>query len=224
MEMQPMPPAGLDVLYVQPREGVQARNGRAGTSRASGSERERERGMVAASRIAERIVRSLLEFSSLDEMIEWARRTGAVVETWPVPREGGVLYVEPREGALELLPGQDAASTSVSAWDRLQGHPGMTLEGSYDLIVRAARAAPDTEDRGLALKKQGRARPSCFVRARPRKNPPRRRGGRGRMWSPGYPCCGRTEPGPRFSKDTEIETPWNEKWKAGQRHGGRGGT
>ena len=201
MEMQPMPPAGLDVLYVQPREGVQARNGRAGTSRASGSERERERGMVAASRIAERIVRSLLEFSSLDEMIEWARRTGAVVETWPVPREGGVLYVEPREGALELLPGQDAASTSVSAWDRLQGHPGMTLEGSYDLIVRAARAAPDTEDRGLALKKQGRA-----------------------MWSPGSPCCGRTGPGPRFSKDTEIETPWNEKWKAGQRHGGRGGT
>ena len=179
--------------------------------------------MVAASRIAHRIEACLGRFSSLDELVSWARRTGAVEETRPVPGEGGVLYVEPREGALMLLPGRDA-ETLGEAWDRLQGHPGRTLEGSYDLIVRAARAAPDTEDRGLALKKQGRARPSCFVRARPRKNPPRRRGGRGRMWSPGYPCCGRTEPGPRFSKDTEIETPWNEKWKAGQRHGGRGGT
>jgi len=68
----------------------------------------------------------------LDEFVKWARES-AVVETQPVPGEAGVLYVEPRPGALELLPVGNA-ETLGEAWGTLQENPGRTLEGVAECI------------------------------------------------------------------------------------------
>ena len=112
--------------------------------------------MVVASRIAERVVRSLREFDSLDEFVEWAASSGAVAGMNPMPdARPGVLYLEPREAVLgigNLLGPEDQRE----AWRKVMDEPGRTLEGAVETMRAAVAAAPGTAERRIATKKMSR--------------------------------------------------------------------